>query len=184
MPKKRRWWDRVDEAIVLGALPLWWQLDKLQKQENVVGVVNCTDEFGGYPKLYKAKNLRQLLIPTLDFASPSVAQLEEALRFIRECVPNGSVYVHCKAGRGRAATVAAAWLIMEYKLSAEDAQRRLKSVRPQVSSSLYKRPTLLEFQRRALGEELQEQLTARRTTPAGADRCTSSMGEERSIDQV
>ena len=48
--------------------------------------------------------MRQLRLPVLDYCAPSPQQLESGLDFIRRQPPGCSVYVHCKAGRGRAGT--------------------------------------------------------------------------------
>ena len=37
MPDKRRWFDRVDERVIIGALPLKRQLDSLSQIEHVTG---------------------------------------------------------------------------------------------------------------------------------------------------
>jgi len=59
-----------------------------------------------------------LRLPTIDYLSPTVEQLEAGITFIRQQSQNGSVYVHCKvppmcscvartAARERASDVAA-----------------------------------------------------------------------------
>lgn len=52
-------------------------------------------------------------IPTLDFiATPTQENIQGAINFIlRHRQLNNSVYVHCKAGRTRSATVVACYLI-------------------------------------------------------------------------
>lgn len=42
---------------------------------------------------------------------------------------SSSVYIHCNGGKGRAATVATAWLMHRYGLSATEALARLRSRR-------------------------------------------------------
>lgn len=57
--------------------------------------------------------MTQLRIPTLDFdAAPSVEDLEKGIAFINAFKEkNESVYVHCKAGRGRSALLVACYLV-------------------------------------------------------------------------
>lgn len=48
--------------------------------------------------------MKQLRLPTLDHFEPSVDSLQEAIKFIKEFKDRGQkVYIHCKAGHGRAA---------------------------------------------------------------------------------
>eukprot|EP00667_Euglena_gracilis_P019964 EG_transcript_21491 len=137
--KDRRWWDRVDDVVILGACPLPWHVAQLAHL-GVTGVINCTDEYTGPVKSYEKYGIKQLRIPTLDFHIPSAQSVEEAIQFIEG--QDGSVYIHCKAGRGRAAIVAACWLIHRLKLTPMQAQNRLQHIRPHVSPSLWKRDVL------------------------------------------
>jgi len=59
MPESRRWYDRVDERVILGALPLTSQLKNLARIERVTGVLNMCDEFPGRTE-YAQLGIRQL----------------------------------------------------------------------------------------------------------------------------
>ena len=148
MPDKRRWYDRVDAKVIIGALPLKRQLDTLSRIERVTGVINFCDEFSGHPD-YERYGMRQLRLPTLDYCAPTTQQLEAGLDFIRRQPAGGTVYVHCKAGRGRAGTMLMAYLMDERGLSPEKAQHALSEARPHVSPRLWRRPSVREFHRRS-----------------------------------
>jgi len=63
--------------------------------------------------------------------------IETAIDFIRNTVTNGGhVYIHCKAGKGRSATYAMCYLMLEKKKTPMEAQLHLLSHRPQVSKKL------------------------------------------------
>jgi hypothetical protein len=63
----------------------------------VRGVVNCCEEYMGPVKTYERHQIRHLHIPTVDYTSPTMEQIEEALAFIEEHVKRGeTVYIHCK----------------------------------------------------------------------------------------
>jgi len=147
MPDQRRWYDRVDERVIIGALPLKRQLPTLVNVERVTGVLNFCDEFPGLPE-YEAASVRQLRLPTLDYCSPTAQQLENGLEFIRKQPPGGCVYVHCKAGRGRAGTMVMAYLVADKGMSPLQAQEHLSRIRPHVSPRLWKRATVREMHRR------------------------------------
>lgn len=78
---------------------------------------------------------RYLYLPTVDDDAPSLEQLHEGMVFIRqETAAGGSVYVHCGAGVGRAATMAVAYLIGA-GLPPAEAWTAIRRVRPFVRPS-------------------------------------------------
>lgn len=159
MPDQRRWYDRVDERVLIGALPLKKHLETLATVERVTGVLNFCDEFHGHPE-YAHFGMRQLRLPTLDYCSPTAQQLENGLEFIRKLPPGCSAYIHCKAGRGRAGTMAMAYLIAEKGLSPQEAQATLSKIRPHVSPRLLNRPTVREMYRRTMQRALSKDARA------------------------
>ena len=145
---RRRWWDRVAEHVLVGALPFAADVQRLQA-EGVRAVVNTCEESAGPEAAYAQAGIVQLRIPTVDFTPPSLADILRALAFMREHIARGeTVLVHCKAGRGRSATVALCWLIEERGLTPEAAQAVLQEKRPHVSRMLWKREVVQEFARR------------------------------------
>ncbi|KAH7699388.1 Protein F28C6.8 a, partial [Aphelenchoides avenae] len=91
--------------------------------ENVAGIVCCTEEFetkAAYNGMTRADweeaNIRFHHIPMQDFTGTTSRQnIQKALAFIDEVASDGkSVYVHCKAGRTRSATVAVCYLMHKY----------------------------------------------------------------------
>ena len=144
----RRWWDRVDEHLLIGALPLASDVPKLQA-EGVRAVLNTCAEYAGPQAAYERAGITQLRLPTEDFTPPTLADLEAGVAFIAEHAARGeTVYAHCKAGRGRSATVALCWFIAAHRLTPEAAQARLQEKRPHVVRSLYRRQVVIEFWRR------------------------------------
>lgn len=82
---------------------------------------------------------RYLHLPTVDDEAPTVEQLRQGVSFIAEEIGNGGgVYVHCKSGVGRAATMAAAYLIST-GLTPTQAWARLRENRPFI------RPTAVQI---------------------------------------
>jgi protein tyrosine phosphatase (PTP) superfamily phosphohydrolase (DUF442 family) len=82
---------------------------------------------------------RYLHLPTVDDEAPSPEHLSEGVAFIaEELAGGGSVYIHCGSGIGRAATMAAAYLIST-GLTLEEAWARIRAVRPFI------RPTAVQI---------------------------------------
>lgn len=142
---RRRWWDRIDRNVLLGALPFAAAVPAL-KAEGVRGVVNTCEEYSGPVAAYGKAKIEQLCIPTVDFTPPRLEDVERAVSFIARHAERGeSVYVHCKAGRGRSATVVLCWLIQSQGLTPTEAQRVLQEKRPHVMPYLHEREVVKEF---------------------------------------
>jgi predicted protein tyrosine phosphatase len=82
-----------------------------------------------------------LHLPTEDDQAPTLEHLRLGAAFIGdEIEQGGQVYVHCGSGIGRAATMAAAYLVTT-GMSAEEAWAKIRESRPFV------RPTAVQVQR-------------------------------------
>ncbi|MDG2011921.1 MAG: phosphatidylglycerophosphatase and protein-tyrosine phosphatase 1 family protein [Pirellulaceae bacterium] len=149
----RNWWDRIDETLIVGALPFEKDVESFAG-EGVTCVVNTCAEYAGPVEAYKKHGIVQLRVPTVDFTHPSLESVKTAVDFIQQHTQNGgTVYVHCKAGRARSATVAMCWLIRHRGMSPEQAQTLLLEKRPHINRFVYARPVVVEFYK-------QEQATA------------------------
>jgi atypical dual specificity phosphatase len=140
-----RWWDIVDEHVWLGAAPFARDVPRL-REAGVRAVLNMCEEYAGPVKAYELADIRQLRIPLVDYTSPSLMQVDECVAFIDRYASRGDVvYVHCKAGRGRSATVVLCWLIASRGMSPENAEAFLLSKRPQILRHLSSRRVVQEF---------------------------------------
>jgi|ERR1043165_1678308 atypical dual specificity phosphatase len=142
--KDRRWWDWVDETVLLGALPFPADVAKL-KALGISAVVNTCDEYCGPLRQYAAAGIEQFHMPTVDFFPPALEDIERAVKFIQTQAAAGrKVYVHCKAGRGRSATVVICYLIAK-GLTPEAAQKLMLERRAHVMPRVYKREVVQRF---------------------------------------
>ena len=141
----RDWWNQVEDGVWIGALPLARDATQLHAL-GVRGVVNTCEEYPGPEAVYRELGMTQLRVPTIDFTAPNLQDVERAVDFINDYRSRGEgVYIHCKAGRGRSATVVLCWLVQARKLSPEAAQQRLLEVRPHVVPNVYRRPVVQQF---------------------------------------
>lgn len=133
------------------------------------------------------QNLAHLHIAARDFVeSPSVHQIENALSFIDQvkyiriicwiifnflahylCMQvhsstRGTIYIHCKAGRTRSATVVACYLVQRYSFKPEEAISRLLELRPHVVLAEPHRSTIEHFYSKI---EAERQTRPRRSSP-------------------
>eukprot|EP01104_Vermistella_antarctica_P017650 TRINITY_DN628_c0_g1_i4.p1 TRINITY_DN628_c0_g1~~TRINITY_DN628_c0_g1_i4.p1 ORF type:complete len:336 (-),score=52.08 TRINITY_DN628_c0_g1_i4:175-1122(-) len=148
---RHAWWSRIDDTVILGALPFSSDVPTLVSDEAVCGVINTCDEYAGPTELYKELAIEQLRLPTIDYVAPSLVDVDAGLAFIAKYEKRGgSVYVHCKAGKGRSATIVMCYLMKKEGLTREQAQKRILAARPQASQRLWCRPVVIEFERRLL----------------------------------
>lgn len=143
--KTRDWWDAIDEQVYLGARPFRLDLPRLAA-DGVRSVVNTCEEFPGFLSDYRRLGIDQLYIPTIDFTHPSRESIDCAVEFIDQSVAAGKkVYIHCKAGRGRSATIAICWLMHSRGMSLPEAQAHLLNCRPHVNAHLGDRPVVRQY---------------------------------------
>ena len=143
--RRRNWWDPIESKVILGARPLRRDVPKLAEL-GVRGVVNMCQEYQGPIDLYPNYDVVQLWLPTIDFQPPSLEFVVQGVEFIQAVVEKGdSVYVHCKAGRARSATVVLCWMVKYRGMTVEQAQAKLLECRPHTNPEIYKREVVIRF---------------------------------------
>uniref|UniRef100_G1TF40 Phosphatidylglycerophosphatase and protein-tyrosine phosphatase 1 n=1 Tax=Oryctolagus cuniculus TaxID=9986 RepID=G1TF40_RABIT len=83
---------------------------------------------------WKKFGVEQLRLSTVDMTGiPTLANLKKGVQFALKYQALGQcVYVHCKAGRSRSATMVAAYLIQVHKWSPEEAVRAITKIRSHI----------------------------------------------------
>ena len=107
----RRWYDRIDNKVILGALPFRSDYTRdMVERENIKGVVSMNEDyelalFSHQAEGWSKMGVEFLQLSTTDiFSAPSQDKLVRGVEFIDEVTARhkgSSVYVHCKAGRTR-----------------------------------------------------------------------------------
>ncbi|KAI9192615.1 hypothetical protein LWI28_025515 [Acer negundo] len=146
-----RWWDEVDQFLLLGAVPFPKDVPRL-KQLGVGGVITLNEPYETLvpTSLYHAHGIDHLVIPTRDYLfAPSLADISTAVDFIHRNTSSGkTTYVHCKAGRGRSTTIVLCYLV-EYKhMTPIAALEYVRSRRPRVLLAPTQWKAVQEFSRR------------------------------------
>ncbi|MDP6444747.1 MAG: phosphatidylglycerophosphatase and protein-tyrosine phosphatase 1 family protein [Pirellulaceae bacterium] len=152
----RRWWDRVDDHVLIGALPFASDVPRL-REEGVRAVVNTCEEYGGPVAAYDRAEIEQLRTPTIDFTHPSLESVVRAVDFISAWAEKGhATYVHCKAGRGRSATVVVCWLMKSRQWTPDQAQQFLLEKRAHVNRHLSRRPVVRQYYEQRVKQQVEE----------------------------
>lgn len=98
------------------------------EREGITAVVNLRTEFDD--AAHGLAFPHYCYLPTVDDDSPSSEHFQRGVDFIQaQIATGGKVYIHCKAGVGRAPTLAAAYLVAQGD-SLDTAIARIKQVRP------------------------------------------------------
>lgn len=144
--KLRSWWSYIDDNVILGALPLARDLEHLKKA-GVGAVLNLCEECGEREPFYRRNNIDYLKLPVIDFTSPDIKTVRKGVEFIEECLSQSKrVYVHCKAGRGRSATVVLCWLMHSRNMCSAEAMQLLLKKRPHINKNLRRRYVVKQFE--------------------------------------
>ena len=113
----RQWYNRIDDRIILGALPSHKTAHELIQNENIATVISLNESYEmrflcPSKEKWRSFGIKQLHIPTVDCNNaPSLKNIKESMEIINEIDMSKSIYVHCKAGRSCSATVAVCYLI-------------------------------------------------------------------------
>lgn len=121
--------------------------DKLEKL-GVRAFVNLMDEFGHLLQQgeIQRRGMTELYIPTPDYLEPRIEDIERAVQFLELNANNNVItYIHCKAGKGRAPTIALCYLMKKHQFTPHEAMNYIVARRGQVSKHLHTRPAVLEY---------------------------------------
>ena len=128
--------SQITELCYLGCLPTAADVETL-RELGIECVVNMCAEYRGPRKTYEKYHMKQLRLPTVDSTAPSFQSIQKAVQFMNEAYTNNrKIFVHCKGGMGRSATIVYCHLIANEKLSPEAAIVLMKEKRPEITSSI------------------------------------------------
>jgi len=131
------WYNAVDDTVILGAIPLRNKSPWITEL-NLGGVLSLNELHENKKTLSVAEWAEHdITNKKYDIAdhigAASVEQAHEMVNFMKEQEAAGkTVYVHCKAGKGRSASVVMCYLCQKHNVSPEEAFRMLKEKRKQI----------------------------------------------------
>ncbi|CAL9213237.1 unnamed protein product [Arabidopsis halleri] len=181
-----RWWDLVDEYVLLGAVPFPTHVPLL-KELGVYGVVTLNEPFETLvpSSLYHAHGINHLVIPTRDYLfAPSVSDICQAVDFIHKNASSGkTTYVHCKAGRGRSTTIVICYLVKYREMTPECAYEYIRSIRPRVLLASAQWKAVKEFCSSRMGRKAKESyvIVKRRSLGSEAEKEVLSLFDDGSV---
>ena len=151
------WWTKIEPYnLYLGALPLKnkGHLDQILEL-GVTRVLSLVEDFeledGWLNRPVKSqdwidRSLEVKHIPAEDFLPVKAHEIAEGIEYLAQMLDEGhTVYVHCKAGRGRSATIVIAYLMQYQGISLEEAIAFVKEQRPQINLNPSQRQAILDY---------------------------------------
>jgi protein-tyrosine phosphatase len=126
----------IADGIFLGTAPLLaFEREYLRRELGITHVVNLCAEFPCLNAHYKQLGIQTLYLKWIDFAPPPPDQVPVAAKWIAEAFksnPDARVFVHCKFGMARSATVVAAFLTAYRDVPLEHVAALVREKRPEV----------------------------------------------------
>ncbi|NIT12929.1 MAG: phosphatase, partial [Candidatus Dadabacteria bacterium] len=123
--RTRNWWDEIDDCVILGAIPFSSDVHRL-RDTGVRCIINLCAESPGPVALYKKYDIDYHYLPVIDFTCPDVQTIANGVSIIQKYRDKDEkVYIHCKAGRGRSATILFCWLVCKKHFSPYEAMNLL-----------------------------------------------------------
>ncbi len=124
------WFTEIVPDLWLGGAPTYTRDYAFIRDRDIDAVLDVRAEREDDLTFYRRQRIAHLKLPVPDVYAPDVATIERAVRWIdRQLRAGRRVLVHCAKGRGRSATVLAAYLMAARGLSYDQAATLLRSKR-------------------------------------------------------
>ncbi|MBA3721022.1 MAG: dual specificity protein phosphatase family protein [Parachlamydiaceae bacterium] len=164
-PQSQVWWNTILEGkIILGAIPLKNKEHHDSISKKAHSILTLLEDFEIYsPGWFSvpvthhdwaAKKITQKHIITEDFKAVPLNAIKEGVAFLREQIlQDKAVYVHCKAGRGRSATIVVCYILKYWNeilpsdqaCSVEKAIAFVKQQRPVINLNSRQRKAIEDY---------------------------------------
>lgn len=151
------WWSHIAPFnLYLGAIPLKNEghLEAISSLgvTRILSVVENFEMEDGWlntpvkKEEWESLGIEVMQIEAIDFLPLTMEEIDSGVEYLSTMLANGEgVYVHCKAGRGRSATIVIAYLMKYQSLSFDEAYQFVYDVRPQINLNVEQRKAIYEY---------------------------------------
>lgn len=124
------WFSQITPQLWLGGAPTYRRDYEFLLQAKIDAVVNVRAERADETLFYDTHDITHIQFRVPDVTVPDAQVLTAAVDWMADQIENGrTVLVHCAKGRGRSATILAAYLMREEGMTVDQANALMKSRR-------------------------------------------------------